>query len=41
LVAGNTFDLHGIKGSIIVFMIIAGLIAAGSAAIAEPKPKPI
>lgn len=38
---GNTFDLYGIGGSIIVFMIIVALIAAGSAAVREPKPKPI
>jgi hypothetical protein len=41
LVAGNTFDLHGIKGSIVAFLIIAALIAAGSAAVRESKPKPI
>jgi DHA1 family multidrug resistance protein-like MFS transporter len=41
LVAGLTADLYGIEGSIFVFLIIAALIAAGSAAIREPKPRPI
>jgi len=37
LVAGLTADVYGIDGSIVAFLIIAALIAAGSAAIREPK----